>query len=424
MAVTTEGRAGRPPGLAASTVAEAFQATAQAHPDRVALRTKGDEFSMSWREYAEKVRSVAAGLAGLGLERGGTMALMLTNRPEFHWFDAAALHLGAAPFSLYNTYTVEQIQYQVDDAEVRIVVTEKAFEERVSQLQNVDHVIVVDDEAAESVEAHAPESFDFDAAWQAVQPDDLLTLIYTSGTTGPPKGVQLTHANIVAGLNGFDQIIRFPDKGRVISWLPMAHIAERASSHYLPMFVGFSTTCCPDPRQVAAYLPEVHPTWFFAVPRIWEKLKAAIEAGIEAEEDAERKQATQWALEVGLRRVRGEDVGEDFEKADALVLSKIRERLGLDQVESVNVGAAPTPPEVIEFFHAIGIPLAELWGMSETAGYGACNPPEKIKIGTVGPPAPDAEIKLADDGEVLIRGPFVMTGYRNDPEKTRETIDP
>ena len=399
---------------------EAFQATAEAHPDRTALRTKDDELSMSWREYADKVRATAAGLAGLGLEPGGTMAIMLTNRPEFHWFDAAAMHLGATPFSLYNTYTAEQIQYQVNDAEARIVVTEQAFEERVRALEGVEHVVVVEQD---DVEQHASEGFDFDAAWRSVEPGDLLTLIYTSGTTGPPKGVQLTHANLVSAISGFDQIIRFPDEGRVISWLPMAHIAERASSHYLPMFVGFATTCCPDPRQVAAYLPEVHPTWFFAVPRIWEKLKAAIEAGIEAEQDAERKQATQWALGVGLRRARGEDVGEEYEKADALVLSKIRERLGLDQVESVNVGAAPTPPEVIEFFHAIGIPLAELWGMSETAGYGTCNPPERIKIGTVGPPAPDSEIKLADDGEVLIRGPFVMTGYRNDPEKTRETVD-
>ena len=420
MAVRSETRSGRPPGMAAATVAEAFQVTAEAHPDRCALRTKDDELSMSWREYADKVRATAAGLAGLGLERGRTMALMLTNRPEFHWFDAAAIHLGATPFSLYNTYTAEQIQYQVNDAEARIVVTEEAFEDRVRALEGVEHVLVVE---RDDVEQHAPERFDFEAAWRAVQPEDLLTLIYTSGTTGPPKGVQLTHANIVSALIGFDQIIQFPDEGRVISWLPMAHIAERASSHYLPMFVGFSTTCCPDPRQVAAYLPEVHPTWFFAVPRIWEKLKAAIEAGIEAEQDAERKQATQWALGVGLRHARGEDVGEEFEKADALVLSKIRERLGLDQVESVNVGAAPTPPEVIEFFHAIGIPLAELWGMSETAGYGTCNPPEKIKIGTVGPPAPNSEIKLADDGEVLVRGPFVMTGYRNDPEKTRETLD-
>src|SRR5215203_2005749 len=430
MAVTTE-RAGRPAGLQAATVAEAFQVTANAHPDRCALRTNGDEFSITWREYADKVRAVAAGLAGLGLQPDATLALMLTNRPEFHWFDAAAVHLGATPFSVYNTYTAEQIQYQVDDAEVRIFVTEKAFEERVRGLQNVDHVIVVDDEGAEGVEAHAPQGFDFDAAWQAVQPDDLLTLIYTSGTTGPPKGVQLPHANLVSGINGFDRVIQFPNEGRGVSWLPMAHIAERSCSHYLPMFVGFSTTCCPDPRQVVAYLPEVRPSWFFAVPRIWEKLKAAIEAGIEAEEDAAKKQATQWALDVGLRKVRAEQAGEqpdeklaqEHAQADELVLSKIRARLGLDAVESVNVGAAPTPREVIEFFHAMGIPLAELWGMSETTGYGTCNPPERIKIGTVGPPSPGAEIRLAEDGEVLIRGPFVMTGYRNQPEKTREALD-
>jgi len=182
---------------------------------------------------------------------------------------------------------------------------------------------------------------------------------------------------------------------------------------------------------VVAYLPEVRPSWFFAVPRIFEKLKAAIEAGIDAEQDEARKQATKWALDVGLRKVRLEQAGEpvpdelraEHAKADELVLSKIRASLGLDQIESINVGAAPTPREVIEFFHAIGVPLAELWGMSETSGYGACNPPEQIKIGTVGPPAPGAEIRLAEDGEVLIRGPFVMTGYRNQPDKTREALD-
>ena len=431
MAVTTEPRAGRPVGLQAATVAEAFQATADAHPDRVALRTKGDEFSISWREYADRVEATAGGLAGLGLGRGDTMAIMLTNRPEFHWFDSAALHLGATPFSLYNTYTTEQIQYQVEDAGARILVTEKAFADRAQGMEGLSHVLVVDDEDAAPIEESAPDGFDFEAAWRAVEPDDLLTLIYTSGTTGPPKGVQLTHANLVAGISGFDQVINFPDNGRVVSWLPMAHIAERACSHYLPMFVGFSTTCCPDPRQVVVYLPEVKPSWFFAVPRIWEKLKAAIEAGIEAEEDEAKKQATRWALDVGLKKVRAEQAAEavdeelaaEHAKADELVLSKIRERLGLDQVESVNVGAAPTPREVIEFFHAIGIPLAELWGMSETTGYGTCNPPERIKIGTVWPASPGAEIKLAEDGEVLVRGPFIMTGYRNQPEKTRETVD-
>jgi long-chain acyl-CoA synthetase len=438
VSATSESRSSaRPAGLAASTFAEAFQATAAAHPDRPALRTKDDELSISWGEYADKVRAISAGLAGLGLERGQALGLMLTNRPEFHFFDSAALHLGATPFSVYNTYAHDQVQYQVSDADARIVVTERAFLDRLRALEGVDHLVLVDGEGEEGtlttadVEAAARADFDFEAAWRAVEPDDLLTLIYTSGTTGPPKGVQITHANQIAAIQGFDQVIAFPDDGRVVSWLPMAHIAERACSHYLPIMLGFTTTCCPDPRQVVAYLPEVRPTWFFAVPRIWEKLKAAMEAGIAAEHDAAKRQATQWALEVGLRKVRAEQAGEEvppelaeeYGKADELVLSKIRARLGLADVESVNVGAAPTPREVIEFFHAIGIPLAELWGMSETCGYGACNPPERIKIGTVGPVAPGVEIELADDGEVLIRGPVVTSGYKNQPEKTREALD-
>ena len=385
---------------------------------------------MSWAEYADKVRRTAAGLAGLGLERGRSLAIMLTNRPEFHWFDAAALHLGATPFSVYNTYAPEQIQYQVQDAGARILVTETAFLERVGELEGIDHLIVVDRDG-DAVEDNAPDDFDFEAAWRAVQPDDVLTLIYTSGTTGPPKGVELTHANLIAAVNGFDEVISFPDDGRVVSWLPMAHVAERNCSHYLPMLLGVTTTCCPDPRQVVAYLPEVRPTWFFAVPRIWEKLKAAIEAGLAAEGDEAKKQATEWALRTGLEKVRLEQAGEpvpeklaqEYAKADELVLSEIREGLGLSHVESVNVGAAPTPPEVIEFIHALGVPLAELWGMSETTAYGACNPPDKIKIGTVGPPAPGVEMKLADGGELLVRGPVVMKGYRNQPEQTREAID-
>ena len=292
-------------------------------------------------------------------------------------------------------------------------------------------MLVVDDENAAPVEDNASEDFDFEAAWRAVKPDDLLTLIYTSGTTGPPKGVQLTHANLVAGISGFDQVIDFPDEGRVVSWLPMAHIAERACSHYLPMFVGFFDHLLPRPApggglpargeaelvlRGAAHLGEAE-----GGHRGEHRGRAG--AGQEAgDQVGARRRAEEGPRRAG-RRGGDEELAEEHAKADELVLSKIRERLGLDAVESVNVGAAPTPREVIEFFHAIGIPLAELWGMSETTGYGTCNPPERIKIGTVGPPSPGAEIKLADDGEVLIRGPFIMTGYRNQPEKTRETID-
>ena len=301
MTVSAARRAERPAGLDASTVAEAFQATARAHPERRALRLKDDEFSMSWAEYADKVRRTAAGLAGLGLERGRSLAIMLTNRPEFHWFDAAALHLGATPFSVYNTYAPEQIQYQVQDAGARMLVTETAFLERVGDLEGIDHLIVVDRDG-DAVEDNASDDFDFEAAWRAVEPDDVLTLIYTSGTTGPPKGVELTHANLIAAMNGFDEVISFADDGRVVSWLPMAHIAERNCSHYLPMLLGFTTTCCPDPRQVVAYLPEVRPTWFFAVPRIWEKLKAAIEAGVAAEADEARSRLRNGRFGRGSRR--------------------------------------------------------------------------------------------------------------------------
>jgi len=434
-------RAGRARAIDARTMCEAFQMTAEDHPDRAALRTKGDAFTATWAEYAERTRALAGGLAALGVSRGDTVGIMLTNRPEFHFADSAAMHLGATSFSVYNTYSPDQIEYLVGDAQNTVLITEQAFLDRVLAVKEacpaLEHVVVVDGDAPEGVMtldelvSRGEEGFDFEAAWRAVEPDDVLTLIYTSGTTGPPKGVQISHRNMTETVRSYDQIIDFPNDGRIVSYLPMAHVAERNVSQYLPMALGFTVTCCPDPRQVVAYLPEVRPTWFFAVPRIWEKLKAALEAGMAAEPDEKKKQGMQWAMDVGRRKVRAEQAGKEvpdelageYAKADELVFSKIRANLGLDELESVNVGAAPTPYEVIEFFHAVGIPVAELWGMSETTGAGTCNPPDKIKIGTVGPPAPGIDIRLAEDGEVLIRGPVVMPGYRNDPDKTAETID-
>jgi long-chain acyl-CoA synthetase len=438
-ATTTERERVQYKALQEPTLCAAFQVTASEHPDRVALRTKADDFSMTWGEYAEKVRGLAAGLAGLGLGRGDTMAMLLTNRPEFHWVDVAAMHLGATPFSIYNTYSAEQIEYLVSDAQNSIVVTEKQYLDTIMKVKDacssVEHVIVVDEPgegtlSLEDVEAKGDDGFDFDAAWKAVDADDVLTLIYTSGTTGPPKGVQITHENELSAGRSFDQIIQFPDGARAVSYLPMAHIAERSCTHYLPIMFGFTVTCCPDARKVIEYLPEVRPSWFFAVPRIFEKLKAALEAGMENEEDEEKRKGAKAALELGLKKVRLEQSGEEvpeelqqqYDKLEEKVFSKIRAGLGLDELESLNVGAAPTPREVIEFFHAIGLPLAELWGMSETCGAGTCNRPDHIKIGTVGPAAPGIEVKLAEDGEVLVRGGVVMKGYRNQPDKTKETF--
>src|SRR3954453_11475348 len=425
------------------TMCAAFQVTAAERADKVAIRTKGDETSITWGEYAERVRRIAAGLASLGLQRGQTIGLLLNNRPEFHLVDTAAMHLGGTPYSVYNTYTAEQIEYLVSDAANTIVVTEGDYLDTALAVQKacgtVEHVIDVDGGgregtmSLEELESRGEENsdFDFEAAWKAVDPDDVLTLIYTSGTTGPPKGVQIMHKNELTAGRSFDQIIQFPDGSAVVSYLPMAHIAERSCSQYLPIMFGFTVTDCPNAREVVGYLPDVRPAWFFSVPRIFEKLKAALEAGMAAEEDPDRKKATAWALDVGLRKVRAEQAGEEvsdelaaeYAKADEMVLSKIRGKLGLDRLEALNVGAAPCPAKVIEFFHAIGLPLAELWGMSETCGAGCCNRPEHIKIGTVGPAAPGVELKLGKDGELLMKSGVVMKGYRNDEEKTRETVD-
>jgi long-chain acyl-CoA synthetase len=437
-AVTQRGNAARPPAADASTVAEAFRITTAERAEEVAIRTKEDAFTITWGELRERVDALAGGLAKLGVGRGDTVALMLSNRPEFHLCDLAAMMLGATPFSIYNTYSPEQIRYLLGDAEAKVLICEQQYLPQVLEAREgvpgLEHVIVIDGEAPQGtlplsdVEGSNPD-FDVDASVAQLQGSDVLTLIYTSGTTGPPKGVQLIHRNLLAAVEGLDALIEFPENGRVISWLPAAHVAERNAHHYLPIVFGLQITCCEDPRQVLSYLPEVKPSWFFAVPRIWEKLKAGLETMLAAQPE-EQREKVQAAIEASLRKVRLEQAGEpvpdelaeQVAKADAEIFAGLRTMLGLDEVEAINVGAAPTPVEVLEFFHAIGLPLAELWGMSETCGAGSVNPTQKIKIGTVGPAAPGVELKLDEDGEVLIKSDVVMLGYRNLPEKTAEAF--
>ena len=423
----------------APTVNEALRRTAANHPEIVAVRTNDDSVSLTWAELLRRVEAVAGGLAKLGVSRGDTFAIMLGNRPEFHVVDLAVAMLGATPFSIYLTYPAAEIQYLIGDAASKLAIVEQAHAtamlEARNRLPGLEHVIVVDGDAPENtlsladVEASNP---DFDAARDVadVGPDDFVTLIYTSGTTGPPKGVQLSHRNVMAGTQAVEQVIRFDPGAKVISWLPAAHIAERMAHHYIPVVYAGTITCCPNPRDVLSYLPQVRPTWFFAVPRIWEKLKAGLET-MQAAQPEERRRPVQDALEASLERVRlrqrGKPVPQALEakvaQADEQIFSKLREMLGLDQAISVNVGAAPTPVGVLEFFHALGIELGELWGMSETCGVGTCNRPGEVRIGTVGPAEPGVEIKIADDGELLVRGDCVMSGYRNAPDKTAEAID-
>jgi long-chain acyl-CoA synthetase len=426
--------------LAASTMCEAFQVTAAEWADSPALRLKDSDYEASWSDYAGTVKRRAAGFAALGVKRGDTVGFMLVNRPALHLTDAAAMHLGATCFSVYNTSSPEQVEYVVADAGNRVIVTEQAFLETVlaarERVDGLEHVVVIDGEppegtmSIEELEALGDPDFDFEAAWRAVQPDDVLCLIYTSGTTGPPKGVQLTHANMIGVWRACDQVRVVEPGGRSISFLPSAHIADRWAALYGQMIFGTTVHCCPNPREMVAYSIEVRPTVWGGVPRIWEKLKAALEAGMAAEQDTEKKATVEQAMEVGRRRAAAymdggvpSELQAEWERADEQVFSRIRAMLGLDEVESFVVGAAPTPPEVLEFFLALGIEICETWGMSETSAIATLNPPGRIRVGTVGPPIPGTELKLAEDGEVLIRGPQVMAGYRNMPEKTAEALD-
>jgi long-chain acyl-CoA synthetase len=441
-ATTAERQASGGPAreLFAQNLAVAFEQTVDRIPDDPAIRAGegDDEIVISWSELRDQVHRIAGGLAALGVGKGDTVAIMLNNRPEFIPIDMAAVSLGAVPFSIYQTSSPEQIQYVVSDADAKVALVETAFlgvfNEARKDLPSIETLVVIDgeggDHTLETLEAIDPE-FDPAESIAAVGPDDLLTLIYTSGTTGPPKGVQLTHRNLMMLTAGVEDIVDFPDRGaKVISWLPAAHIAERGAHYYLPVIRGCTVYICPNPRDIVAYLPKVRPTWFFAVPRIWEKLKAGLEANLTGL-PGEQGEAARAGLEAALQKVRLEQAEEEVpeelaaavQKADAEMFSALRKMLGLDEIIAVNVGAAPTPLEVLEFFHAIGIPIGELWGMSETCGTATINPPERIKLGTVGPPVPGVEIRLAADGEVLVKGDVVMAGYRNMPDKTAEAID-
>jgi long-chain acyl-CoA synthetase len=423
--------------LPARNLTELFEATVERLGDDVAIRTADDSVTLSWNEVRDRSRAIAGGLANLGVSKGDTVALLLSNRPEFIPIDLGAVSLGAVPFSIYPTLTPDQIQYVASDAGARVAIVESALLDGLlkakQDLPALEHVVVVDGDGGTStlteLEAADPD-FDPSPMVDDTGPDDLLTLIYTSGTTGPPKGVQLSHRNLMSLSSGVEDMIQLPERGaKVISWLPAAHIAERGAHYYLPVYRGVSVTICPDPRKIIEFLPQVRPTWFFAVPRIWEKLKAGLEAMLAGLPD-ERGAKARAAVEAALEKVRLEQAGEDVPdelaaavaEADEEMFSTLRTSLGLDEAVAVNVGAAPTPREVLEFFAAIGIPIGELWGMSETCGIATCNPPDRVKLGTVGPPVPGVEIRLADDGEVMVKGNSVMPGYRNMPEKTAETI--
>jgi long-subunit acyl-CoA synthetase (AMP-forming) len=389
--------------LGSSTLCEAFQITAAQRPEQVALRTLGGAIEITYAEFIAQVRALAEGLHSLGVGRGDTVALMLTNRPEFSLADTAVMHVGATAFSVYSTSSAEQVNHLFRNAGNRVVVTERQFLARVleSRTPELEHIVLVDGAEAgtmtlQDLARRRVPGFDFDAAWRAVQSDDVVTLIYTSGTTGPPKAVQLTHGSVLFQTRGVAAMLGLPSGGRSISYLPSAHVGDRCLTHYgASLCFGNSVTSIPDHRQVGLALVEVRPTVFGGVPRVWEKLKAGLEAAGITDPAALPEQ----------------------------VKAAVRAKSGLDQSGWRITAAAPISSEVLQYFAALGLELNEGWGMSESSCFGTLNPPDRIRPGTVGKPLPGVEIVVAEDGEMLLRAPLVMKGYRGDPEKTAEAID-
>ncbi|MUM35422.1 AMP-binding protein, partial [Mycolicibacterium sp. CBMA 361] len=336
-----------------ATLCEAFQKTASVDPDAVAVRTPGGTQTMTWAQYADQVRAAAAGLSGLGVQRGDTVSLMMSNRVEFYPLEVAAQHVGATSFSVYNTLPPADLAHVFGNAGTNVVMCEAQYVERIrASGADIKHIVCVDGApdgtlSVDELLAAAPGDFDFEATWRAVQPDDVLTLIYTSGTTGKPKGVEMTHTNILFEAYAVSEVldVQFGDRGT--SYLPSAHIADRMTGLYFQEVFGTQITTVADARGVAAALPDVRPTVWGGVPRVWEKLKAAVEFAVANEPDEMKRTALQWALSVGAKKAAAllahqpvpDDVATEWATADDLVLSKLRERLGLDQVRWAVSGA-------------------------------------------------------------------------------------
>jgi long-chain acyl-CoA synthetase len=426
------------------TVPKRFLRTVAAHPDQVALRAKdGDAWvEVTYREYADRVAVVTTALEGLGIGPGDRVVLMMRNIIDFHIIDLALLFRGATPISIYNSSAPEQIAYLAGHCKAKMAIVEDiGFLERVlkvrDELPALTTTVVLSDpdglagddvvQGATLFEGHEPT--DLEAATAACTPESLVTVIYTSGTTGPPKGVMLTHRNIVWTAEGYLRLLDVEPTGfRAVSYLPMAHIAERMSTHYLAAIGGYEVTTCPDPGAVAAYAREVRPQIMFGVPRVWEKLHAGVQAALSADPDRKAKfdGAVALAGPIVERRTAGTATDEDlatWAALDEAAFGGVRAMLGLDALEFALTGAAPIPAELIGWYRAIGVPLSEIYGMSENSGPMTWEP-YKVKAGTVGVPFPGVDVFLADDGEVCCRGGNVFVGYLDDPEKTAEALDP
>jgi long-chain acyl-CoA synthetase len=434
------------------TLLDAFAQTVEHHRAEKALSWKnaGGWQSLNWGEYRDRVRAVALGLRAIGLQPGEFVVIMARNRPEHLIADLGIMHAQCTPVSLYNTLAPEQVQYITGHCESTVACVDddgflqkfRAIRDQLPKLRRIvlmepstaaidDWVISWDQLVQLGREEDTRDSEAFERRWRRVKPEDLATLIYTSGTTGPPKGVMDTHRQVLWMTEIGHKFLPTPPGHRHISYLPFAHAFERYVGHWHAFRWASSVYFCPDSAQLFAYAAEVRPTGMIGVPRVWEKLHAALSAGIAAEPDEQKRAAVQAAIAVGREIVKHHQSGapipaelEAKSKQSQPVWDALRARVGIDQCEWALTGAAPINTDVIEFFQAIGLRMVEGWGMTETT-VGATFVPslDRLRNGTVGVADYGVEIRVADDGELLVRGGNVTQGYYKEPEKTAETID-
>jgi long-subunit acyl-CoA synthetase (AMP-forming) len=402
----------------------AFQVTAAAMGDAPALRDHGSDDVVSWAEYGARVRTVAAGLAALGIGKGDTVALMMGNRTEFHLVDVGAMHLGAVPFSIYQTNPAPQILPMIEIAKPRVIVAEAQYlpvvRQVIAETDSIEKIVLLDGDGEDDtmtlaeLEGLGSADFDFDGAWQSIGPDDFATIVFSSGTTGRPKGVDWSHGALLANLRAQHIIAPVSPNGRVVSALPMAHLLERFVGHWSQIAFGYQLTALADAKQLGAALGGTRPTRFYGVPRILEKLVGGAKA------IAGSSPELQAAFDENLELVRKDAHAVENDPARIEAVRPIRQKLGLDDAEWRLSAGAPARVDILEGFAALGLPVAETWGMSESA-MSLMNPPTKVKFGTVGKPTEGFEAKRAEDGEMLLKGP-IFSGYHGQPEMTAEAV--
>jgi long-chain acyl-CoA synthetase len=422
------------------------QATRHEHRPALWSRRGRTYVPTSWREYAQRVTRFALGLHALGFKAGGTLAIQSFNREEWLVADLAAMALGGAPLGIYTTSSPEQVEYIVGHSEAEFLLVENAkylagalaLRERLPRLR---HLIVMDapEELPEGVLRYSEvlergTGADEGPYWErvnALEPQALATLIYTSGTTGNPKGVMLSHRNLVWTAQRLLQAVSFQaDPVRMLSYLPLSHIAEQMLSLHAPLMLGGQVYFADSIDSVPQNLREVRPTFFFGVPRVWEKFKAKAEEGMRSQ-PALRQKVLAWARGVAtgyhtltLRHERVPLTLEaQYQLARRLVFTPLHTRIGFDQAEFFSSGAAPIGRDVLDFFASIDVVIREVFGMSELTGPATLNTTEATRLGSVGRPLVGVEVRIAEDGELLVRGGLTCLGYYKEPGFTAELLE-